>query len=324
MIRLLLCIGMLTSCARYQGTAQEISFVSHDGVELAGTLVRPPGSIGRVPVAVILHGAEAATRSLAYRMHANVLLGRGLAVLLYDKRGAGDSGGDHDDATYADLIEDALAAIGWLRQHPDIDAARIGLVGTSESGWFTPEIAERAGNIEFVFNKVGSSLSWRETNAWEIYNELLASGVESTAAWAQVDVFRALWAHHVNPTATSGTQVAAALSAWAGRTDSRLPQELEPVSPSYVQDISYNPSAFLERLETPMLYVFGATDVNIPTQWCVQRLTALQAAGRPVTFQVFKGEGHELGGLGLTGYEFAPGYADLLADFAGHNFRGVR
>lgn len=316
--------GLLLSCTSYQGKAQDVTFVSHDGVELAGTLVLPKGVVGHPPVAVILHGAEAATRSQAYRMHANVLLARGWAVLLYDKRGAGESGGDHDEATYADLIEDALAAIAWLRRQSHIDTTRMGLIGTSESVWLTPEIAERAGGLEFVFNKSGSSLSWRETNAWEIYNELRAEGVDSELAWAQVDVFRALWAHHVSPTPTSGARVEALLATWAGRSDSRLPARLEPVPPSYAQDIAYNPAPFLQRLQTPMLYVFGSEDVNVPTAWCVTRLQTLKDAGYPVSFHVFDGEGHELGGVGVGGYEFVPGYARLLGDFAAHNFRGTR
>ncbi len=235
-VGLLLGLALLNGCARYQGTVEEISFVTHDGVVLHGSLVFPENHVGTV--AVVLHGAEAATRSLAYRMHANVLLKRGVAVLLYDKRGAGDSGGDHDTATYADLIEDALAAIRWLRSRPDIGASSIGLVGTSESGWFTPEIAERAGDMAFVFNKAGSCLTWRETNAWAIHNELLAAGVDPAAAWAQVDVFRALWAHNMTPTADGKVAMAKTLQAWAGRSDTRLPPELRRVSAAHVQDIS--------------------------------------------------------------------------------------
>jgi hypothetical protein len=56
--------------------------------------------------------------------------------------------------------------------------------------------------------------------------------------------------------------------------------------------------------------------VNVPTAQCVERRTRLREAGKPVSFHVFEGEGHELGGVGLGGYRFVEGYAKLLGDFA--------
>jgi predicted esterase len=73
------------------------------------------------------------------------------------------------------------------------------------------------------------------------------------------------------------------------------------------------------RLHTPTLYVYGSADPIVPTARCIQRLTALGDSGRPVSYHVFAGEGHELGGVSMFGYQFADGYADLLGDFAaGH------
>jgi len=320
-LQLLLLIITVSGCARYVGKSQEVTFVSSDGVELSGSLVFPEGTTTRVPGVILLHGAEPATRSFAYRMHANIFLERGMAVLLYDKRGAGESGGDHDSATYAQLIDDALAAIGLLRRRQDIDAANIGLVGASESGWLTPEIAERGGDIAFVINKVGPCLSWRETVAWEIYNDLLADDVSESVAREQTDVFRRLWAYYISPSLDEQGALEATLGQWAGRDDSQLPVELRSVSPSYVQDISYDPAPFLERLTTPMLYVYGSEDVNVPTARCVERLTDLRNVGKRVSFHVFDDEGHELGGVGLFGYRFVEGYSELLGDFAERNVR---
>lgn len=317
----LLLILAVCGCARYAGTSEDVTFTSRDGIELRGSLVLPAETTSRLPVVVLLHGSEPATRSLAYRLHANVFLERGMAVLLYDKRGAGASGGDHDSASYAQFIDDALAAIGFLRQRPEIDPDRIGVVGASESGWFTPEIAERAGNLAFVINKSGSSVSWQETVAWETYNDLVTDGVGPDSAREQTAVSRRLWAYYVSPSDDERGALEATLREWAAREDSQLPVAPRAVSPSYVQDIAYDPAPFLERLTTPTFYVFGSEDVNIPTVPCVERLTELRDAGRPVSFHVFDGEGHELGGIGVLGYQFVGGYADLLGDFAERHVR---
>jgi pimeloyl-ACP methyl ester carboxylesterase len=318
---LLLFVVAICGCASYSGEAEEVRFVSSDGVELRGSLVFPRGTAPRVPAVVLLHGAEPATRSLVYRMHANIFLERNMAVLLYDKRGAGESGGDHDAATYARLIDDALAAIRYLRQRPDIDPAKIGLVGASESGWLTPEIAERAGDLAFIINRVGPAVSWRETNAWEFYNDLLAEGVSETAAREQAEIIQRVWAYYITPNPDERAPLEAVLDRWAGRADSGLPVELSEVGESYILDIDYDPGPFLERIATPIFYVYGSEDLNVPTEQCVRRLIELQGAGLPVTFHVYEGEGHELGGVGITGYRFVDGYAELLGDFAERHTR---
>jgi len=63
---------------------------------------------------------------------ADALTRQGYAVLRYDKRGVGKSSGDYAAATTMDFISDARAAIAYLRSRPDIDGARLTLIGHSE------------------------------------------------------------------------------------------------------------------------------------------------------------------------------------------------
>lgn len=312
-------IAVIAGCVAFEGRTQEVSFVGGGGIELRGTLVFPEHVSAPVGAIILLHGSERATRKrFVYRMLANLFVDRGMAVLVYDKRGAGESGGNYEETTYAALVADAVAAVAMLRQRRDIDPARIGLLGASESGWLTPEIAERSGDIAFVINKVGPCQSWRETVAWEVYNELLADDVPEVSAREQAEIYRRIWAYYSSPTPSARPALEATLAQWAGRPESHLPDGLEDVSPSYVADISYDPTPYLERLTTPMFYLYGAEDVNVPTEACLVRLRELAAAGRPVSFHVFEGEGHELGGFSLRAmrYRFVEGYADLLGDFA--------
>ncbi len=318
-VLLAICLTGSAGCASFAGKTQDVSFVGGDGIELRGTLVFPEDVTTPVPAVVLLHGAERATRKrFIYRMTGNVFLKRGMAVLVYDKRGAGESGGNYEETTYAQLVADAVAAVKLLRQRDDIDPTRIGLFGASESGWLTPEIAERSGDIAFVINKVGAPLSVRETIAWEVYNDLLADDVSEDSAREQTEIFRRIWAYRLAPTPEERIALEETLALWAGREASRLPVELKAVSESYLADISYDPTPFLERLTIPMLYLYGTEDVNIPTEACVARLRELAADGKPVSFHVFEGAGHELGGVSLLslGYRFVDGYANLVGAFA--------
>lgn len=318
-IVLLVVVLLLGACISPNGVREEIEFKSTDDVILQGTLIQPNQGPGPFPAIVILHGAERATRDrMIYSLTANVFLDKGIAVFVYDKRGAGDSGGDHDTKTYRQLIDDAIAAMSTIKSHPSIDSNRVGLMGISESGWLAPEIAERSG-AAYVINKVASALSVQETIAWEVYNELLDEGVTEASAHEQLRIYQRIWQYRTNPTPAEQSALLNVLAEWRDRPDSQLPGTLKAVvSLGYVEDISYDPTPFLERLQTPVLFLYGTDDVNIPTAKCVTRLDDLAKSERPVTYLVFDGEGHELGGFSPLPpfYAFADGFASAIGEFA--------
>jgi pimeloyl-ACP methyl ester carboxylesterase len=72
-----------------------------------------------------------------YRMFgqlADYLTRHGVAVLRFDDRGVGKSGGTYANATTADLVSDAQAAMNCLRTQPLVSAYRVGLIGHGEGG----------------------------------------------------------------------------------------------------------------------------------------------------------------------------------------------
>lgn len=315
----LLMLAVLTGCAFWEGDTEEVVFNGGGNIDLYGTLVFPDSTQELLPVIVMLHGAERATRDrFIYRITGNLFLERGLAVLTYDKRGAGQSGGDYENTTYEQLIQDAVAAIAYLRNRSDIDPNRIGIFGVSESGWLAPEIIERSGDIAFLINKVGSTLSVRATVAWEMFNDLQADGIDADSAREQTDIILRIWSWQETADETERIALQAVLEQWAGRADSALPLSLTSVSEDVLADRRYDPGPFLERMTTPALYLYGSEDINIPASASMARLEELVGMGVPITGHVFPGEGHELGGPSFLPpfYGFADGYAQLIAEFA--------
>ena len=59
--------------------------------------------------------------------------GGGLAVLAWDQPGCGPSTGDWRRQTLVDRADEALAAIGVLKAHPELASERIGLWGQSQA-----------------------------------------------------------------------------------------------------------------------------------------------------------------------------------------------
>ena len=70
--------------------------------------------------------APATLRRIAHRLG-----DAGVATVRWDRRGFGGSGGRSDEANYDSDLEDALAALRWLGERDEIDAARVAIAGHS-------------------------------------------------------------------------------------------------------------------------------------------------------------------------------------------------
>ena len=92
-------------------TEADVSFSNRD-VSLAGTVLLPVGK-GPFPAVVITHGSSPNERT-AYRSWAKHFANRGIAALIYDKRGSGSSSGDTRSASMEDLAADAVAGFRYL------------------------------------------------------------------------------------------------------------------------------------------------------------------------------------------------------------------
>jgi dipeptidyl aminopeptidase/acylaminoacyl peptidase len=112
------------------------------GVTLAGTLTVPPGP-GPFPAAVLVSGLGPNDRDggilpggrRPYADWARALARRGVAVLRYDKRGIGRSGGSN--LAWLDvraLTADAVVAVRALAARPEAAGGRAALVGHSQGG----------------------------------------------------------------------------------------------------------------------------------------------------------------------------------------------
>ncbi len=322
-----LVVGNLARHTAFWFADEEVTIPAGD-FTLAGTFLAPDGS-PPYPAVLMLHGSGPERRGdPGTHATANALLRNGLAVLMYDKRGTGASGGSFDEALYADFIDDALAALDYLVSRADVDPSGIGLHTVSESGWFGPEIAVRDGRVAFLFTKVGCPLSWIETVAWEARNDYVADGVPASEVDRLVDLAQRRWSYVIDaaadPALASGArrdalnrEIAALRASVPGAADAMnpsLPDWDAGYYRSLAADWSYDPRPWLEGLEIPQYYTYGGRDVNVPTEDCVAYLDALVArTGRDITVQVFPEAGHSLfHWTGLLQQGFVPGYLDAV------------
>jgi dienelactone hydrolase len=211
----------------------EVRFGSR-GATLSGTLTLPPGG-GPFPAAALVHGSGPDVRENS-SVFATYLASRGLATLVYDKRGVGWSGGTYPggfagDTTIDLLARDAAAAARFLATQPEVDATRVGLVGYSQAGWIMPLAATRERAIRWLVPLVGPTVTQGESDAW---GQGIGQGAPTTRTFAEVEA------------------------------------EVRAAGPSGV-----DPVPWIRRLRVPALWVWGGNDRHVPTALCVERLGPL-------------------------------------------------
>lgn len=103
------------------------------GEGCAAWLYPAPGGAARVPVVVMAHGLSG-TRRDGLGPFAERFAAEGIAALLFDHRGFGDSGGEPDLFDPARQLEDWRAAIACARSLPGVDGARVATFGSSMGG----------------------------------------------------------------------------------------------------------------------------------------------------------------------------------------------
>jgi predicted acyl esterase len=113
---------------------QDVTISSADGTPLAATLTLPdaPAPLGDWPALIFMHGLggnRSGTLAIAQQMG----IGERYAVLAFDARGHGQSGG-LIGIDGPKEIADVKAVFAWLRDRPDVADARIGGWGVSYGG----------------------------------------------------------------------------------------------------------------------------------------------------------------------------------------------
>jgi dipeptidyl aminopeptidase/acylaminoacyl peptidase len=133
--------GMVGLEAHAGETGAKFSFEEHSvkihnqDVNLAGSLLLPRSEVP-VPAVVFVHGAGRQTRE-PYREVGEYFASQGIAALIYDKRGMGQSGGAYESREPYDLVNDALAGVAFLKQRREIAPSQIGMWGLSQGAYIS-------------------------------------------------------------------------------------------------------------------------------------------------------------------------------------------
>ncbi|MDY3032490.1 MAG: alpha/beta fold hydrolase [Odoribacter sp.] len=147
--------------------SEEVTFQNaDDGITLAGTLTLPAGD-AKCKAVVLVSGSGGQDRDNTFSEHktflvlADYLTRHGIAVLRVDDRGVGKSGGNLKESGLPDADADAVAAVNFLKQRPEINADSIGVIGHSEGAFVAFSMAGRK-EVPFIITLAGGGVSGSE------------------------------------------------------------------------------------------------------------------------------------------------------------------
>jgi len=112
---------------------EHVTFFS-DGARLSGLLRTPDDASGPLPAVVQGPGWLGLADAKLYVRYHEALTAAGMAVLVFDYRGFGDSEGSPQRLSVADQLEDLVNAVTYLTTLQIVDADRIGVFGSGGTG----------------------------------------------------------------------------------------------------------------------------------------------------------------------------------------------
>jgi dienelactone hydrolase len=234
---------------------EDVMFASH-GVTLAGSIAWPAGK----PIAAIvfIHGSGPQSRNLDL---ARRFADHGIAALVYDKRGAGKSGGDYEGnqsvsgQNVALLADDAAAALDALANNSALKDVPLGFTGISQAGWIAPLAAAKNSKAGFLVLWSGPVCKVSEE---DIFSKYTTDG-DMADVPAYATALAARKAPYIWPD-------------FLGRdTDSAVD---------------------LAALNVPGLWLFSDNDGSIPVDLSIAKLRALRFGNHAFDYALFSGLGH--------------------------------
>ena len=154
-----------------------------------------PQGTGPFPVLSFLHGFTG-QRFEPHRLFVKTsrsLAQENIASLRFDFRGSGESHGDFRDVTMSGEVEDALQSLTFLREQPEIDSKRIGVLGLSMGGFAASCVAGQDHQVKalilwaagaqaakmfprYVHLNDQNKKKWLEAGEWDFGGSVLGKG----------------------------------------------------------------------------------------------------------------------------------------------------
>ncbi|MDR3180870.1 MAG: alpha/beta hydrolase [Prevotellaceae bacterium] len=290
----------------YPYHSEDVKFVNEKaGITLAGTLTFPKEGKD-FPAVVLISGSGPQNRNeeitvLNHRpflVLSDYLTRNGIAVLRYDDRGVAESGGDYKTATLDDFASDALSAVDYLKTRPEVNPAKIGLLGHSEGGTIAFMLAGDHPEIAYIVSMAGMAVNGDSLLRAQRYLIARAHGASDGAIAVNellIDRVTALTGHHTTAyvmahvdsltTHLLNTEEELITRLLAMLPDSSVSREvfratcktgiMQVAMPEYRTLQKCDPSGALTKIHCPVFALNGEKDLQVPADMNLDHIRAL-------------------------------------------------
>jgi pimeloyl-ACP methyl ester carboxylesterase len=270
--------------------SQNVTFPSWDSTfALAGTVTYPKGK-GPFKAVVLVSGSGPQNRDEEIFNHrpfhviADQLSSAGYVVFRYDDRGVAGSEGMYKTATTFDFANDAKAAIRLVRNIPFLEITEVGIIGHSEGGIIAAILG--AENVQdFSILLAAPTARGKEIILRQNRDLLAQSGMSSAAVDENVKNQEVLFDIIIN-NPDSARRRRALAGEFRRRFDALpdsekknytsmnqyLDEQIEPLMNPWLHVfLDLEPLEYLSRVSTPVYYILGERDAQVPVDMNVSK-----------------------------------------------------
>jgi len=294
---------------------QEVTFIN-DTVKLSGSLYMPK-SIKKVPAIIFIHGSGPEPR-FASTYFADYFSKRGIAVLIYDKRGVGKSTGNWRVSSFQDLAKDAIAGIKYLEGNSKIDAKKIGVFGHSQGGSICPMLLTMYPKLSFGISSASAGVSMEESDWYEVQNRF-----KKYVSGSDYDNAMSVMNKYLKFASTGKAYEELVAEAKKHNKEQWFQDYIGNIDSTfyffqYYRNIgSYNAVDYWKKVEQPVLILKGDKDQTSPGYPTFQNIeNALkQASNKNYKIVMFRNTSHEMHIVGKSTdfwFKATPNYSETI------------
>ena len=249
------------------------------------------------PAALLITGSGPQDRDESVFGHkpflvlADYLTRMGIGVLRVDDRGVGGSTGQTRNVTSEDLAGDVEAGVALLKTRPEIDPAKIGLIGHSEGGIIAPMVAARSSEVAYIVLMASPGLPGEEILIRQGALVAKAEGRSDEQITVNRDIQKRLFQiirsekdpqvaeARIRLTIREGlARLSAADQDAASDTAAFVESQVQIAQSPWLRFfLTYDPRPALRRVKCPVLAINGERDLQVPAE---ENLAAIEGALR--------------------------------------------
>ncbi len=247
-----------------------------------------PKTVTKPPLLIRVHGSNIGNReNWEYRSWGDYFARKGIATVVFDRRGEGASTNYTNDQSFDSLANDVVRLILYLKKRDIIDTNKIILSGGSQGAYISFLAYTATDEIDFMLLSGAPSVSVVEQERQSLIFRMRANG-ESNQSIEEALSYQNLYFHYVmsgnNWKALKKEAIRTQAKSWAKYTDQpRNEVDLKWWRENYN---AYQPELLIPKIKIPTLILFGENDLVTPPSVMIPQFRRLIAKSNNDSFKI--------------------------------------